>query len=68
MWFTIYDATISASDKSRIIITIPCDSTDAWIVAAYAAFTEHLVDNWNLVTEKCYSAKLLEQEIRRVFA
>lgn len=102
----VLDETISASDKSRIIITIPCDSTDAWIVAAYddvediekiedpwrsvitkrkyyhdvrvrrekksistyTAFTEHLVDNWNLVTEKCYSAKLLEQEIRRVFA
>lgn len=31
----VLDETISISDESRIIITIPCDSTDAWIVAAY---------------------------------
>ncbi len=98
--------TIGIEDKSRIIITIPCDSTDAWIVAAYDdfeniekiedpwrniiakrkyyhdvrvrgdkksistynVFVENVVDNWNLVTEKCYSAKLFEQEICRVFA
>lgn len=98
--------TINMLDKSRIIITIPCDSTDAWIVASYDdfenvekiedpwrsiiakrkyyhdvrvrgekksistynVFAEHLVNNWSLVTEKCYSAKLLEQEISRVFA
>lgn len=102
----VLDDTISISDKSRIIITIPCDSTDAWIVAAYddyddiekigdpwrhiiakrkyyhdvrvrgekksistyTVFAEHLVDNWDLVTDKCYSAKLFEQEICRVFA
>lgn len=97
--------TMNMPDKSRIIITIPCDSTDTWIVAAYddfdevekiedpwrniisrrkyyhdvrvrgekksintySIFTEYLVDNWNLVTEKCYSAKVFEQEIARAF-
>lgn len=97
--------TINMPDKSRIIITIPCDSTDAWIIASYDnfkdvekiedpwrsiiakrkyyhdvrvrgekksistynVFAEHIVDNWNLVTDKCYSAKLLEQEITRLF-
>ena len=97
--------TINMPDKSRIIITIPCDSTDAWIVAAYddfenvekiqdpwrsiiakgkyyhdvrvrgekksistySVFAEHIVSNWDLVTDKCYSAKLLEQEIIKVF-
>ena len=101
----VLDRTICASDKSRIIIAIPCDSTDAWIVAAYDnfediekiedpwrniiakgkyyhdvrvrgekksistynVFVEHLVDNWDLVTKKCLSAKLLEQEIQKVF-
>ena len=101
----VIDKTISTWNKSRIVITIPCDSTDAWIVAAYDdfddiekiedpwrniiakgkyyhdvrvrgdkksistynVFTKQLVDNWNLVTQKCYSAKLLEQEILRVF-
>lgn len=101
----VLDETINVLDKSRIIIAIPCDSTDAWIVAAYddfenvekiedpwrsviakrkyyhdvrvrgdkksintySIFVEHLVDNWNLVTEKCRSAKLLEQEIARAF-
>lgn len=101
----VLDEAISISNKSRIIITIPCDSTDAWIVAAYDdfediekienpwrsiiakrkyyhdvrvrgekksistynIFAEHLVDNWNLVKEKCYSAKLLEQEVCRRF-
>lgn len=97
----VLDETINMPDKSRIIVTIPCDSTDAWIVAAYDGFeniekiedpwrniiakrkyyhdvrvrgdkksintynvfAEHLVDNWDLVTDKSYSAKLLEQEI-----
>ncbi|MBQ8813383.1 MAG: hypothetical protein IJZ85_02645 [Lachnospiraceae bacterium] len=101
----VLDETINMPDKSRIIVTIPCDSTDAWIVAAYDdfeniekiedpwrsiiakgkyyhdvrvrgdkksintynVFAEHLVDNWDLVTDKCYSAKLLEQEITKVF-
>lgn len=101
----VLDETMNMPDKSRIIVTIPCDSTDAWVVAAYddlenvekiedpwrniiakrkyyhdvrvrgdkksintySVFAEHLVDNWDLVTDKCYSAKLLEQEIARVF-
>ena len=36
-------------------------------ISTYSVFTEYLVDKWDLVTEKCYSAKLLEQEIKRVF-
>ena len=102
---TIIDRIIIISDKSRIIISIPCDSTDAWIVAAYddfdniekiedpwrnviakgkyyhnvrvrgekksintySIFVEHLASNWDLVTEKCYSAKLLERDVRKVF-
>lgn len=101
----VLDGVMNILDKSRIIITIPCDSTDAWIVAAYddfenvekiedpwksviakrkyyhdvrvrgdkksintySIFVEHLVDNWNLVKEKCRSAKLLEQEIVKAF-
>ena len=88
-----------------MVITIPCDSTDAWIVASYddydeiekiedpwrniiakgkqyhdvrvmgekkristySIFAEHIVDNWERVKEKCTSAKMLEQEICRVF-
>ena len=102
----VLDETISISDKSRIIITIPCDSTDAWIAAAYddyddiekiedpwrsiiakgkyyhdvrvrgekksistyTIFVEHLVDKWDLVTDKCHSAKMFEEEICRVFS
>ena len=94
------------SDTKRIIITISCDSTDAWIVAAYdklenveriedpwrniiakrkyyhnvkvrrekksisayKSFMEQLMNNWNRVTEKCYSARLLEQEVQQVFS
>ena len=41
----VLDETISASDKSRIIITIPCDSTDAWIVAAYDD-VEDINESW----------------------
>lgn len=37
-------------------------------IHTYNVLAEHLVDNWNLVTEKYYSAKLLEQEICRLFA
>lgn len=101
----VLNETINVPDKSRIIITIPCDSTDAWIVAAYddfenieqmenpwksviargkyyhdvrvrgdkksistyKVFAEYLANNWNLVTDKCYSAKLLEREILKAF-
>lgn len=93
-------------NNKRIVITIPCDSTDAWIVAAYddyeniehienpwktviskgkyyhdvrvrgdkksistyQCFAEHLTDEWNLVTEKCLSAKILDQEIRSIIS
>ena len=102
----VLNDTISMKDKERIIITIPCDSTEAWIVAAYddledieriedpwrniiakrkhyhdirvrgdkksistyKIFVEQLANNWDLVTKKCFSARLLEQEIRKVFA
>lgn len=88
-------------DKEYVIITIPGDSTDAWIVAAYdelenieeiedpwkniisrgkyyhdvrvrgekkntvtySKFLDNLSDNWDRVVEKCYSAKLFEEEI-----
>ncbi len=101
----VLDETINMSDKSRVVVTIPCDSTDTWIIAAYndfenvekiedpwrsiiakrkyyhdvrvrgekksistySVFAKHIVDNWDLVTGKCYSAKLLEQEIKKVF-
>lgn len=36
-------------------------------INTYSIFTEHLASNWNLVTEKCYSAKLFEQDVCRVF-
>lgn len=87
-------------DNKRVIITIPCDSTDAWIVAAYddienaeniedpwksviakgkyyhdirvrgdkkntvtyARFMDTLADKWNVVTERCLSAKVFEQD------
>lgn len=92
-------------DKNNIIITIPCDSTDAWIVAAYdedlfdiedienpwkniiakgkyyhnirvrgdkkntvayAGFMDKVAENWGRVTEKCNSAKLLEEDVKRI--
>lgn len=101
----VLDETINLRDKSRMIITIPCDSTDAWIAAAYddleniekiedpwrniiakrkyyhdvrvrgdkksistySILVEQLADKWDLVTQKCCSAKLLEQEIQNAF-
>ena len=98
----ILSQTIGTMDKNRIIITIPCDSTDAWIVASYDEFSDiekiedpwrniiargkfyhdirirgdkksvstysvlaaHLEQNWELVKDKCLSAKLLDEEIR----
>ena len=96
---------INASNKERIVITIPCDSTDAWIVAAYdditdveeiedpwknviskgkfyhdvrvrgdkksvrtySVFAEHIGKNWNLVKDKCISAKQLDKEVRKLY-
>lgn len=90
----------------NIVITIPCDSTDTWIVAAYEEldgiegiydpwrsviargkfyhgvrvrgdkkntvtyqyFLKRLVDNWDVVTQKCLSADCLEREIKRIFS
>jgi len=92
---------LGETDQKRIVITIPCDSTDAWIVAAfdeyddiehiedpwkniivkgkyyheirvrgnkknistYSKFADHLVDNWDVVTKKCVSAKCFEKDI-----
>ena len=101
----VLNGTISMHDKERIIIAIPCDSTDTWIVAAYdeledveriedpwrniiakrkyyhdvrvrgekksistyKVFVEQIANNWDLVTEKCCSARLLEQEVQKAF-
>ena len=95
---------LDADDMSQIAITIPCDSTDAWVVAAYdgtddietredpwktiiakkktyhgirvrgdkknvltyAVFSDRVAESWNEVTQKCISAKRLEQEVKRV--
>ena len=100
------NAVLSEADREHVIITIPCDSTDAWIVAAYeeiedvegiedpwrniisrgkyyhnvrvrgdkkntvtyAAFLSTLYDNWDKVVEKCYSAKIFDQEIKKFIA
>lgn len=99
----VIEDTLSTEDKEHVIITIPCDSTDAWIVAAYeeiedvekiedpwknviakgkyyhnvrvrgdkkntvtySAFLNTLFDNWDKVVEKCYSAKIFEQEVKK---
>ena len=95
---------LDADDMSQIAITIPCDSTDAWVVAAYdgtddietqedpwktiiakkktyhgirvrgdkknvltyAVFSDRVAESWKEVTQKCISAKRLEQEVKRV--
>lgn len=92
-------------DVAKIAITIPCDSTDAWVVASYeseiddiekfenpwknviskgkyyhgirvrgekkstityALFTGNVAEKWNLVTEKCISARIFEHDIKRM--
>ena len=91
-------------DMTHIAIIIPCDSTDAWIVAAYdemdnvekledpwnriiakgkyyhgirvrgnkkntttyQQFSDKVADCWDTVTEKCRSAEILEQEVRKI--
>lgn len=42
------------NDNKRIVITIPCDSTDAWIVAAYDDIEniEKIEDPWKSVIAK----------------
>lgn len=95
---------IGNEDMAHISITIPCDSTDAWVVAAYdelddvemledpwdriiakgkhyhgirvrgnkkstntyQQFSGKVAECWNTVTEKCRSAEILEQEVRRI--
>ena len=38
-------------DKDHVIITIPCDSTDTWVIAAYEdiADTETIIDPWKTI-------------------
>ena len=93
---------LNSDNNERIIITIPCDSTDAWIVAAYddvkeiektedpwrniiakgkyyhdvrvrgdkkntvtyAQFMDTLADKWSCVTDKCYSARTFERDVK----
>lgn len=45
---------LDISENSRIIITIPCDSTDAWIVAAYDDYenVEQIIDPWKNIIAK----------------
>lgn len=48
---------LDISENSRIIITIPCDSTDAWIVAAYddCENVEQIIDPWkNIIAKSKY--------------
>ena len=42
------------TDCDNVIITIPCDSTDAWIVAAYGDddYPEKLIDPWKNIIAK----------------
>lgn len=100
----VLEAELENEDMAHIVITIPCDSTDAWVVAAYdelddiemftdpwdgiiakgkyyhgirvrgnkkntntyQLFSGKVAECWNAVTEKCRSAKILEQEVRRI--
>ncbi len=50
----VLDKTMGEIDKSRIVITIPCDSTDTWVVAAYEDFddVEKMEDPWRNVIAK----------------
>ena len=100
---SILTAAMGEADMSHISIIIPCDSTDAWVVAAYddiddveslvdpwknviakkkdyhgirvrdkkntttyKNFSEMVVDRWSRVTEKCSTAMLFEQEVKRI--
>lgn len=35
----VLDKTLGETDKNRIVITIPCDSTDTWIAANVCGYT-----------------------------
>lgn len=101
----LISSVLDAEDMSNIAITIPCDSTDAWVVAAYdgfddiethedpwktiiakkkeyhgirvrgdkknvhtyAIFSDKVAESWGEVTQRCRSAKKLEQEVKRFF-
>ena len=100
---SILTMAIGKADMTHISIVIPCDSTDAWVVAAYddindveslvdpwknviakkkyyhgirvrdkkntttyKNFSDKVVDQWSTVTEKCSTAMLFEQEIKRI--
>ena len=100
---SILTAAIGDVDMTHVSIVIPCDSTDAWVVAAYddiddielladpwknvisrkkyyhgirvrnkkntityKNFSDKVFDQWSKVTEKCSTAMLFEQEIKRI--
>ena len=100
---SILTAAMGEADMTHISIVIPCDSTDAWVVAAYddiddveslvdpwkniiakkkhyhgirvrdkkntytyKSFSEKVVDQWSAVKEKCRTAMLFEQEVKRI--
>lgn len=50
----VLEKTMREIDKSRVVITIPCDSTDAWIVAAYEDFNdvEQIENPWRNIIAK----------------
>lgn len=50
----VLDKTLGETDKNRIVITIPCDSTDTWIVAAYDDYEniEQIEDPWKNIIAK----------------
>ena len=100
----VLESEFENEDMTHIAITIPCDSTDAWVVAAYDEldevemftdpwnriiakgkyyhgirvrsnkkntntyqhFSVRVARCWNTVKEKCKSAGMLEQEVRRI--
>lgn len=54
---SILAAAIGEADMTHISIVIPCDSTDAWVVAAYDDIDdiEFIVDPWkNIISKKKY--------------
>ena len=54
---TVIREALSTCDVKRVIITIPCDSTDAWVVAAYDDIddVELVQDPWkNIIAKQKY--------------
>ncbi len=100
----VLESELENEDMTHIVITIPCDSMDAWVVAAYdelndiemyedpwdriiakgkyyhgirvrgnkksthtyQLFSWKVAECWNMVREKCKSAEMLEQDVRRI--